>query len=133
MPLGTTKTAGDQAYGNAFLSPIEAVDHVKLDVSTLTTAEVDANGYLKPNTPLKQDGTIVSGASQTVYGLTVEAVKLPGRTDNANLASDTSDPLVAVTTHALINRDIAEDNLGRALSANELSALTAGGFKVTTT
>lgn len=133
MPLETTLTASDATYGNAFLNNIDAVDHIKIDVSTLTTDEVDSNGYLKPNVPLKSDGTLVSGTSQTVYGLTVEATKLPGRTDNASLSSDTSDPLIAVTTDALINRDIAEDNLGRALSANELSALTAGGFKVTST
>jgi len=133
MPLESTKTAGAQAYGNAFMNPIEQMDHVKLDVSTLTTDEVDANGYIKPNVPLRQDGTLVSGASQTVYGLTIEATKLPGRTNNASLGADTTDPLIAVCTSALINRDIAEDNLGRAFSANELTALTAGGFKVTST
>jgi hypothetical protein len=133
MPLKSTKTAGAQVYGSAFLNPIEQMDHVKIDVSTLTTDEVDTNGYIKPNVPLQAAGTLVSGASQTVYGLTIEATQIPGRTSNANLAGDTTDPLIAVCTSALINRDIAEDNLGRAFSANELAALTAGGFKVTST
>ena len=106
---------------------------MKVDVSTLTTAEVDSSGYLKPGVPLQANGALVSAAGQTVHGVTIEAVKLTGRTGNANLATDTSDPLVAVNTEGLINRDIAEDNLGRVYSANELAALALGGFKVTTT
>ncbi len=132
--LEIEKTVSEnQTYGHAFVSPIENVDHLKLDVSTLSVAEVDEYGYLKPNVPLQQSGALISAAGQIAYGLTIEAEKLPGRTNNANLATDTSDPLIAVVTQGLLNRDIAEDNLGRALSPNELAALQAGGFKVTST
>lgn len=123
----------NQLYGHAFVSPVRDPDHVKLDVSSLTPAEVDAQGYLKPNVPLRQNGARVSAPGQIVHGVTIEAIKLPGRTGSANLATDTTDPLVAVATSGLLNRDIARDNLGRVFTPDELSALAAGGFKVTTT
>lgn len=133
MPLGFSKTASDANYGNPFLSRNDDLDHVKLDVSTLSIDMVDANGFLKPGVPLLKTGAAVSGASQVAHGVTVEATRLPGRTNNTGLGADTTDPLIAVTTHALINRDIAEDNLGRAYSTDELAALDAGGFKYTST
>jgi hypothetical protein len=122
MPMQITSTAGGVAYGNPFVGPVDLVDHVKLDVSDLTTAEVDLDGYLKPGVVLKEDGTLADGTSgEYAYGVTIEATKIA--TTNTGLASDTSDPLIAVARVALINRDISEDNLGRAYSANELAAI----------
>ena len=89
-------------YGHPFVSPVRDPDHVKLDVSTLTAAEVDAYGYIKPGVPLQQNGALVSAAGQTVHGIVIEAEKLPHRRDNANLATDSSDPLIAVCTSGLI-------------------------------
>lgn len=136
MPIAISTVASNQSYGNAFIGEMGQMDTIKLDVSDLTTAEVDSNGYLKPNVPLKSDGTLADGTSgEYIWGVTVEANKLPGRTDNSSLSSDTSDPLIAVCRDCLLNRDIAEDNLGRALTANELAAIAAAGshVKVTTT
>lgn len=115
---------GQGAVGSTFASQIKfaiadgATDFKAGDSFTVTvafTAGGDANAF--------------------AYGVTFEAIKLPGRTDNASLSSDTTDPLIAVATAGLINRDIAEDNLGRAYSAAELAALNNGrsGFKLTTT
>jgi hypothetical protein len=134
VPLEITNTAGNTAYANPLLGPINHVDHVKLDVSAMTTAEVDANGYLKPGVPLTQGGILV-GVGAAVYGITFEPIKLPGRTNNANLGTDTSDPLIAVVTHGLVNRDIGEDNLGRAYNANEIAGFAAAGstLKLTST
>jgi len=130
-----TTQSEDQLYGHIFVGAVRDVDHIKLDTSTLTTAEVDANGYLKPGVGFLQSGVIVTTTAQTIYGVTFEAIKLPGRTSNTTpaLSGDTTDPLIAVATGGLINRDLAEDYLGRAYTANELTALTAGGFKVTST
>lgn len=135
-----TNTAGGIAYPNPFTSQINDTGHVKLDTSTMTAdtgsgGEVDAYGYLKPGVPLKSDGTLVSGSSQVVYGVTMHPIKLPGRTSGSSpaLSGDTTDPIIGVALSGTINRDAAEDILGRAYSANELAALTAGGFKVTTT
>lgn len=134
MPMEFPTVAAATIYNDAFLMAA-APDHVKLDVSTLTTAEVDAKGYLKPNVPLKSDGTLATGAAgEVIHGFTREAIKLPGRTDNSGLGADTSDPLIAVMTFAHLNRDIAEGNLGRSFTANELAAMKlAGSFKLTTT
>lgn len=132
MPLRIETVSGGRSYGWPFVGEVNQVDHVKLDVSGMTTAEVDADGYLKPGVPLKINGTLV-GSGEIVHGVTIEAVKIA--TNNSGLASDTSDPLVAVCTHGLINRDIVEDNLGRALTADELAAFNAAGshIKVTST
>jgi hypothetical protein len=130
MPMDFTRTAGDRVYGNAFIGDASQVDHIKLDVSDLTTNEVDASGRLKPNVPLKQDGTLADGtAGEKIYGLTLEATKLPGRTSNTSpaLGADTTDPLIAVCTDCQINRDLAEGNLGRAFTPNELAAMAASG------
>lgn len=133
MPIEIVSTAGDSLYENPFIGAPGPVVNVTLDISTMTTAEVDAKGYLKPGVPVQASGALVSGTGQTVYGVTVEAQKMPGRTGNANLAGDTSDPMIAVATSGTINRDLSEDNLGRAYGANELTALPLGGFKLTTT
>jgi len=134
MPMEFLTTAADTLYNDAFLVA-SGPDHVKLDVSAMTAAEVDANGYLKPNVPLKQDGTLASGAAgETIHGFTREAIKLPGRTNNAGLGADVTDPLVAVMTFAQLNRDIAEGNLGRAFTPNELAAMKlAARFPISTT
>jgi hypothetical protein len=213
-------------YSDAFLMA-SGLDHLKINVSTLTTAEVDTKGYLKPNLPFLENGDLVSSTNlsvpaaavandentgtgtvgslvgkaggvsevitlraidathfdvigsrsgllgdatvgtpytsaainltitaggtafvagdeftikitaadeQRVWGLTREAVKIVDEnpTDDS-LAADTSDPLVGVATFAHINRDIAEDNLGRAFTALELTAMKNAGHIVVTT
>ncbi|MES2462917.1 MAG: hypothetical protein V4671_20220 [Armatimonadota bacterium] len=121
--LRITKTAGDTTYTDPFLFKAGVVN-LQIDASALTTAEVDANGYLKPGVPFTSVG-VLPGASTVVYGVSVEEVKIAA--DNTGLAGITNDPIIAVATHATINRDIAEDNLGRAYNANELAAVTAAG------
>src|SRR5262245_60240711 len=113
MPLSIKATAGGSGYGNPLVGPVQQVLHIKLDVSTMTIDEVDADGYLKPGVVLKQDGTPVA-STQAVFGVVPEATFLGLATippTNTTLAADTSDPLIAVCTHGNVNRDIAEDNL----------------------
>lgn len=127
MPLGIHTTSGQGAYANPLLGPVNHVDHVKVDVSGLTTNEVDSDGYLKPGVPFTQAGILV--ASGKAYGITFEAVKVmtPAQAaTNDTIAAVTLDPLVAVETHGLVNRDIGEDNLGRAYSAAEIAGMAAG-------
>ncbi len=132
MPYSITKTAGDTTYQCPFVGPVEFTTHIKLDVSALTTAEVDAKGYLKPGVALKSDGTLLGGSQSLAGGGVVPyAVKIA--TGNTALAGDTSDPLVVVCTHGIVNRDIAEDNLGRAYNANELAAFIAAGSHIALT
>lgn len=234
MPISITNTLGGTNYVNPFIGGPRDFTHLKLDVSTLTTNEVDANGYLKPGVALDMDGARVGGetfagtalaaavagntgngaltmdvttplvtgaqngvyrvtiiepaanggtyevedphgvligtaaiggtfnnqvkfvladggtdfvagdqftitvtvtaggtANATVYGVTAEAIKIvdAGPT-NTTLLADTSDPLIAVATAGLINRDIAEDNLGRAYTAAELAGFVAAGSRI---
>lgn len=135
MPMSSVVLReGGEHYANPFVGPINHPDHVKLDVSTLTTAEVDAYGYLKPGVPLTAAGALVTAGF--VHGVTIEAVRIvSANPTNGTLAADTSDPLIAVARNGLINRDIAEDNLGRAYTAAELAGFVAAGsnFSLTTT
>lgn len=137
MLISVKAAAGGAGYASPMVGPVDQTVHVKLDVSTLTTAEVDPDGYLKPGVLLKQDGTPV-GATQAVFGVVVEPTFLGLATippTNTTLGADTSDPLVAVCTHGIVNRDVAEDNLGRAYTADEIAgfALAGSTLKLTST
>lgn len=131
MPMSITSTDGATTYASPFVGPVDHTVHVQVDVSALTSAEVDSKGYLKPGVVLTLAG-VVPGASNTArIGVTVEATKIVAA--GATLASVTADPLVAVATVGQINRDIAEDNLGRAYTANEIAALNGVGSSITLT
>lgn len=136
MPISVKETAGGQGYGNPLVGTPGPYTHIKLDLSTLTTDEVDAYGYLKPGCVFEANGTPV-GSGQICYGIVTEAIKLPitlPRT-NTTLGNETGDPLIAVSTAGLVNRDVAEDNLGRAYTADELAGFVIAGsnFSLTTT
>jgi hypothetical protein len=134
MPLTVTNVAGGTGYGNPFVSPPDDTVHVKVDLSGLTTAEVDSRGYLKPGLPLTSGGVLV-GASGIVYGVTIEPIKLPLTTvppTDTTLGTETADCLVALGI-GVVNRDIAEDNLGRAYTANEIAGFNIAGSKCTLT
>jgi hypothetical protein len=120
MPINVTSTAGGTGYIEIRLDPKGCETHQAiLSVSALGAAD-DANGYLPPGLPLKADGTPVTGSGQTAaYVLGPEAVKLGAANHFAN-----------VILNGFLVRDAIEDNLGRALSADELAALTAGGFRL---
>jgi len=138
MPIRVKETSGGQGYGNPLVGDPGPFTHIKLDVSGLTIDEVDANGFLKPGVLLTSAGILVGAAPAFPYGIVVEAIDLGLATvppTDLTLAADTSDPLIAVSTSGLINRDVAEDNLGRAYSALELAGLIAAGshFTLTTT
>ncbi len=127
MPTLISTTAGGLSHGNPFVGVVNHTAQLKPDVSALTAAEIDANGYLKPGVPFQVSGLLVSAAAQVVWGVTVEATKVAASNSAADLAAVTVDPFVAVATAGQVNQDIIEDTLGRALSANELSAFAAAG------
>jgi hypothetical protein len=120
MPIRVTSTAGGIGYIEIRLDPKGCETHQAVfDVSELGAAD-DADGYLPPGLPLLATGGPVTGAAQTaVYVVGPESVKL-----------GTVDHFGNVILNGFLVRDAIEDNLGRALNANELSALTAGGFKL---
>ena len=130
MPITVRSRASEAAsYGNPLVGPAEYRDVVLLDISDLTTFEVDAENYVKPGLPLAKDGSTV-GSAVPVYGVVMEATKLVHATDPAtdvSLAADTGTMQIAVCTHGIVNRDIVEDNLGRALTADEIAGFALAG------
>lgn len=129
MPIVISNVAEQSTYGHPFVGECLATDVVVLDISDLTTNEVDADGYVKPGLPLAKAGDTV-GSGVPVYGVTLEPIKLTHATvppTNASLAADTGTMQIAVGTHGLVNRDICEDNLGRALTADEIAGFALAG------
>lgn len=120
MPISVTTTAGGTGYIEIRLDPKGCETHQAIiDVSTLGAFD-DADGYLPPGLPLLAAGGPVTGAGQTaVYVVGPEAVKLGAADHFGN-----------VILNGFLVRDAIEDNLGRVLSADELAALTAGGFRL---
>ena len=135
MPLKIKKTVGGTTYGPVFLGEILAMEQVLVDVSELTTDEVDADGWLKPGVPFKQDGTLADGSGH-IYAVNPEPQDLMLSTvppTNGTLAADTKTFPLGMGTIGTVNRDVIEDNLGRALTANELTAFATAPCKINLT
>ena len=131
MPISITNTTGGVAYANPFVGQMGPTVNLLVDVSTLNSTYVDDDGYIKPGTPLEQDGDLATAAGTATFGVVFEPVKV-GSNGATDLATD-PDVLIAVATSGLINRDIAEDNIGGAYTADQITSLGLGGFKLTTT
>jgi len=132
MPLSVVKTSGTTTYGHPFIGSVLGLQQVVVDISTLTTAEVDADGFLKPGVPFQKDGTLVSaGSGQFVYAVNPEPIKIINYVPtDALLTADTATIPVGMGTIGEVNRDVIEDNLGRAITANELAAFNAAGSMI---
>lgn len=140
MPMQYTPTStGGTGYGDPFVGRPGPAANGLLDVSTMSTNEVDEFGFVKPGVIVTITGASAGAATDIAYGVVPEPTKIPHATippTNASLLADTAVYPIGVFTSGLLNRDIIEDNLGRALTANELLALVgtgAGGFKLTPT
>lgn len=130
MPMAIEKTAGGMSGANVFIGGVNHPAQIKVDVSGLTTFEVDTFGYLKPGVPLTKTGTLV-GSGGFVYGVTIEAQKIvPDNPTNTTLAAVTVDPIITVNTVGHVNRDVAEDNLGRAYTSDEVTGFDTAGSKI---
>jgi hypothetical protein len=134
MPVNVKSTAGGTTYAPVFIGDIIAMQQVLVDISTLTTDEVDADGFLKPGVAFQKDGTLVSaGSGQFVYAVNPEPQNLRMAVlppTNATLAADTRTFPLGMGTIGEVNRDVAEDNMGRAYNANELTAFNAAGSMI---
>lgn len=131
-----TKTGGGMTHTSAFVGPTNHTLHLDIDVSTLTTNEVDVDGRLKPNVPFDKNGARITAIAvgTYVFGATVEASKIVAKNPtNATLAADTRKVTVAVATQGQINRSIARDTLGRSYTAAEIAAFEAPGSRITLT
>jgi hypothetical protein len=124
MPIVIASTAGGLAHSPVFVGQITGTDVVKVDLSDLSDEEVDADGYIKPGVPLAKDGSIV-GAGVAVWGVTIEAIKVA--TGGTDAILDAATDCFVTVGFGLCNRDIMEDNLGRALSADEIAGFDLAG------
>lgn len=105
-------------YMSPFVGPAEHPVQISVNIANLTTFEVDSNGYIVSGTPLNAAGALVTTGA--VYGVIPESVRVANSNAAADLtAAGTVD--VAVIVLGLINRHIAEANLGRAYTAAELT------------
>lgn len=133
MPLSVRKTTGTTGYGHPIVGDAGPLLQVVVDISELTIAEVDADGYLKPGVMFKSDGTQPDG-SGFLYAVNPEPIKIVDYVPtDVLLAADTATIPVGTVTSGVLNRDIIEDNLGRAMTANEIAAVTAAGSRFTLT
>lgn len=90
--------------------------HEMLVDASLSAASRDADNKLPPGLPLLATGGPITGAGQVAVGLVgPEAVSLGATNVFAN-----------AVVSGLLNRKMIESNLGRVLSANELSAIATG-------
>lgn len=131
------RTTGTEAatYGNPFVGPYNHTHAVRVDVSTLTQAatgtgagHIDTEGYLRPGAPIQlhAGGVVgaVTGAAVTAAdqkaGLVIEPIKV---LEEGETPATGTDQDVALAFHCAVNRAIVEDNIGRALTAAEITAL----------
>lgn len=124
MPISIQTTTGATTYVSPFVQ-LFATAQIKIDASVLTAREVDDKGNLKPGVPFNIDvspSVLPTAAGQQV-GVVHEAVNLGASL--AAVQAITNDPQVAVGVIGTLNHDIAEDNLGAALTAGEIAALKA--------
>ena len=113
MPISVTSTAGGVAYGDIRVGECQV--HQGLLAAASLAASRDALGSLPVGLPVQVDGTPITTTGQAIFGLVgPEAVKLGSVNVFGNLILSGN-----------VNRDMIEDNLGRALSANEIAALPA--------
>lgn len=128
MPIKIESTAGDSVYASPFVGPVNHTAPLPVNIAALTTAEVDADGYIKPGLPLAADGTTV-GAAERVYGIVIEPIKVAESNASADLTAAGTVTLT-VATMGQVNRDVIESNLGRVLTANELAGFNLGGCHI---
>lgn len=129
--MAVETTVGGQSYSNPFLGGVDHPAQILIDISGLTTDEVDAFGFLKPGVPLTKAGILVGASPAFPYGVTFEAQKIsPINPTNGTLAAITVDLIITVNTIGHVNRDVAEDNLGRAYTADEIAGFDRAGSKI---
>ena len=128
----TTYAAGD-VYADVFVGPANHSVQILLDVDKFTSAHVDSDGFLIPGCPIRENGTPVLSASQYVFGVLRERVRVgyyDGDYGNSDTILDSATDIeVAVFTAGQVDKGTMEDNLGRVLTQNEVDAFVDSGNK----
>lgn len=122
----TTLTSENETPVSPFVGPIDLTHTVDMDITALTSDEVDADGYLKAGIPVDAAGALV-GVATAVFGVTIEPLKVADGNAAGDLAAAPASIDIAVATHANINRAIGEDLLGRVYTADEIAGFALAG------
>lgn len=127
MKFENVASEGTQ-YSLPFLGSIEERLSERLDVSALDgTDNVDSNGFLIPGAVLRLDSSTktlkaIDGGAQTARGVVLEAVKVAEGNSTTELDA-AADLDVVIVVAATVDRAIAEYNLDRSYTANEITAI----------
>jgi hypothetical protein len=66
--LSVTKTTGAAVYGSPFVGPVNHTAAIDVDLTGLTSDEIDAKGYLKPGVPLSRAGALIAALTRSTPG-----------------------------------------------------------------
>jgi hypothetical protein len=128
----TTTRSAENLYTSPAVGGVAHVASIPIDLTTLTTDEIDANGWLKPGIPFRKLAGANAGlvaATQFVFGVTIAAAKVStGNTAPIIAAAGVQD--VAVLCIGMINRAAAEAILGRVYTAAEIAGFNLAGSKL---
>lgn len=122
----TTLTSENETYVSPFVGPIDHTHTVDMNITSLTSDEVDADGYLKAGVPVDAAGALV-GVATPVFGVTIEPLKVADGNAAGDLAAAPASIDIAVATICQVNRAVIEDILGRVLTANEIAGFDLAG------
>ena len=118
MPPVIKKTTGGSVYGIPFIGRVDQTVHVQVDVSQLTTSQVDAKGILKPGVVLPMHGGALGSANGTAQVETHTVAGTIGASGAGNakvIITSTLLPAGSKTvTFAVANNDTATQVAGKA-------------------
>lgn len=138
MPLSfPTGQASTTTYTNPMVGTPGPTVQLKVDMSALSAGAaevVDAYGVLKPGAvfDLSSGLLIPVLTGEPVYGVVIEPIQLvaagsaTGAVTTSSLDSDVDQP-ITVCISGVVNRDIAEDSMGRAYTADEIAGFNIAG------
>lgn len=120
---------GAMTYISPWLGPVDHPFQLLVDLSSLTSDEIDAKGWLKPGVAFTKAGILVGASPAFVFGVTFEPVKVADDNAAGTIAA-LADAWVGVGCIGMIVQDWAKYNLGRDYSANEIAGFDRAGSKI---
>lgn len=131
MPLSKRAlVAANIPYHPVFQGRVDHTAQIAINVTALTSAEVDSDGYLKPGVPFEADGTLLDAAADVVFGVVIEPIKVAAGNAAGDLSAADATFQIALGIEGVVNRNLIEANLGRVLTANEIAGFDLAGSHI---
>jgi len=134
---GTIRQAQDFEGGDLYRPVFEGMPHGI--PKRITPADfdgtdwIDSDGYLKPGTPLKEDGTVADGldssgssTAETAAYVVPYSVSIAESGSSADLTAAPDGDISVATRGDLVQKQV-EEGLGRALTSDEEASITRSG------